>query len=120
MSEPSSPPILLAATRAAAHRAVWEEARRVYCAAKVSTASVTPRPFRVGDRVRVVRRNSVAGLVSCKAGEQGSIVYHNARGETDDFRAHCWLVALRRADGRAGWHSDDELELVEAAPEGHG
>lgn len=78
---------------------------------------LTPRPFRVGDRVRVARHTSNAHDVQRHAvNSVARIIMRDDDGHTDDLRRRCWKLS-EVGESWVGWHSDDELELVEAAPE---
>lgn len=87
---------------------IAEQIRAVTAEIGTAPATPEPRPFKVGDQVRVMRWTGGGGYPHLSEGARGVITQHNAVGDDADAIAHCWAVTV--GGGRYGWHSDEELE----------
>lgn len=69
------------------------------------------RPFKVGDRVRVIK-SDLEEVDQLEVGSEGSITGCNHEGDTPNERKACWRVQTSEGRWSYGWHVDDDLELI--------
>lgn len=96
----------------AAEDKIAERIRATAAEIGAAPAAPEPRPFKVGDRVRVARHVGASlNLGRFQVGAVGQITEHNDSGDDDDVRAQRWEVS--DGEGDFGWHREEELEHVD-------